>query len=94
MRLTRTNSSMASAQLGGGEADVFHAVDLGGIDQAADVFAQTEHRGSAGRGVAADPLEYTNCRNSPRATRTWILASSQGIKRPLCQIFSVGVSMR
>ena len=39
MRLTRTSSSMASPSSVWRVAEVFHAVNFGGIAQAADVFA-------------------------------------------------------
>ena len=45
-------------QLGRREADVVHAVNLGGIQHAPDVLVQTEDGRSGGRGVAPDTFEY------------------------------------
>ena len=36
----------------------FDAIDLGGIEQAADVFAHAENGRAGGRGVAADAFKY------------------------------------
>ena len=36
----------------------FHAINLGGIEQAADVFAHPEDGRPGGRGVAADAFEH------------------------------------
>jgi hypothetical protein len=77
----------------GGIAKVFHAVDLGGIAQAADVFLQPEDRRSAGSLITANALEHGaaiahNMREDVNGSVT------PGMKRPLCQIFSVGVSIK
>ena len=72
MRLTRTSSSMASASCIGGEAEVFHAVDLGRIDHAADVFAQPEDGRPERAWSSSGSPRIPSCHSSPRAKgRGW-----------------------
>ena len=76
-------------QLAGAERQ-FHPIDLGRIDETADMFADAEYGGSGGGRVAANAFEYrTAVAGHVRENVDFRIVP--GMNLPLCQIFGVGL---